>query len=144
MKAYRKQANGTVKFQLQRRIRFCYLTSKTRDANALIHTLHDIISHCNEKFDHVIFTTNITWSSGQYSADLASINTSRVEVDGLRVQTALSQEWKKIDETCNRHIFASIEDSVKFIRSLEGNSQVFVAGSLHLVGGLLTVLDFPI
>lgn len=95
-------------------------------------------------FDHVIFTTNVTWSLG-YNADLVSLNTSKEQVDKLIIQKELSEAWKNLEQDIGRttplHIFADIESGVKFVDSIEGPVQVFVCGSLHLVGGLLVVFD---
>lgn len=112
---------------------------QTRDANALVSTLSKALG--NVEFDHVIFCTNVTWSSGSYSAELTSFNTSKDDVDHLVVQKALAEAWSKIDEHSERHVFGNIQDSVEFVRKLDGETQVLVTGSLHLVGGFLAVYD---
>ena len=95
------------------------------------------------QFDHVIFTTNTTWASGQYNSELISKNTSEDAVKKLEVQNNLSETWSKLDGgKADRHVFADIETAVEFLKQKsEGNLQVFVCGSLHLVGGFLVVLD---
>lgn len=100
------------------------------------------------KFDHVIFTTNVTWSDGNYNSDLVSLNNSKELVDKLTVQKDLAQSWSELDQANNsdsrKHIFPNIETSVNFIKSLTNDVSdvnVFVCGSLHLVGGFLVVLD---
>ena len=112
---------------------------QTRDASALVTTLSNALG--NVEFDHVIFCTNVTWSSGTYSAELTSLNTSKDDVDHLVVQKSLSEAWAKIDPRSERHVFSNIQDSVEFIRKLDGDSQVLVTGSLHLVGGFLAVYE---
>ena len=112
---------------------------QTRDASALVGTLSKALGQVD--FDHVIFCTNVTWSSGTYSAELTSLNTSKDDVDHLVVQKALAEAWSKIDERSDRHVFSNIQDSVEFIRKLDGETQVLVTGSLHLVGGFLAVYD---
>lgn len=111
---------------------------QTRDANALVIRLHDGVSPI--KFDEVLFTTNKTWSSG-YSNDLVSMNTSEEAVDKLEVQKLLAEEWAKLDPQSNTNVFHDIEESVNYIRGLKEDVDVFVCGSLHLVGGFLVVLD---
>lgn len=112
---------------------------QTRDVEVLIKILFNNI-YPDLKFDHVIFTTNQTWSMG-YDDDLVSINTSKESVDKLEVQKKLLDIWNTLDKSSRKHIFPDIETSVNFIRSLEGPLEVFVCGSLHLVGGFLVVLD---
>ncbi|CDK26002.1 unnamed protein product [Kuraishia capsulata CBS 1993] len=126
----------------QRGQRVLLFNQQTRDVAALIRELYETVAAAGVKFDHVIFTTNLTWSSGTYSDDLVSINTSQEQVDELVVQKRLAELWSQMDDKKSRkHIFHDIETSVNFIRSLEGPVDVFVCGSLHLVGGFLTVLD---
>ncbi|CAN6607433.1 folylpolyglutamate synthase [Trichomonascus vanleenenianus] len=121
--------------------RVLFFNQQTRDINVLIESLRAIIVDNNIEFDHVVFTTNVTWSSGKYSADLASFNNSKEEVDSLKVQKELAALWQKLDGRAESRVFGNIEDSVNYVRSLEGTSDVFVTGSLHLVGGFLTVLE---
>jgi len=106
------------------------------------------LAEANVKFDHAIFTTNVTWSDGKYNADLVSLNSNPELVDKLTVQKALAETWNELDHSRNvssrKHLFHDIETSVNFIKSLSGESSlvdVFVCGSLHLVGGFLVVLD---
>lgn len=119
--------------------RVLLFNQQTRDANSLVGTLSKALGKVD--FDHVIFCTNVTWSSGTYSAELTSLNTSKDDVDHLVVQKALAEAWAKIDDKSERHVFSNIQDSVEFVRKLDGDSQVLVTGSLHLVGGFLAVYD---
>lgn len=117
------------------------------NAGELLIKLHELISQSKIKFSHVIFTTNVTWSSGDYNAELVSMNTSKDVVDKLVVQKMLAGIWSELDQkqgtTTRKHILHEIETSTNFIKSLtnETNVDVFVCGSLHLVGGVLVVLD---
>lgn len=98
-------------------------------------------------FDHAIFTTNVTWADGTYNADLVSMNNSKDDVDRLVVQKDLAARWSDLDlkngQTSRKHVFPDIETSLRFINSLTSDKpvEVFVCGSLHLVGGFLAVLD---
>lgn len=126
--------------------RVLLFNQQTRDADALVSTLHDSLGGADSfaaHFDHVIFCTNVTWASGNYSAELTSINNSKEDVDLLVVQKALASTWEKIDPASTRHVYGSIQEAVEFIRGLEGPTQALVAGSLHLVGGVLAVFDGP-
>lgn len=117
---------------------------QSRDAEALINNLHQILDP-EVKFDTVIFTTNVTWNSGVYSADLVSMNTSKDQVEKLVVQKALADHWLKLNQQSGSiHVTPDIETSYEVIKKLDGPLDVFVTGSLHLVGGLLVVFDkFP-
>lgn len=119
------------------------------NARDLLERLHSIVSEKSKiNFDHVIFTTNITWSDGSYNDDLVSMNNSKDEIDKLTIQKELAEKWDTLDKkqggSSRKHIFPDIETSLKFIKSLTVDRQeieVFVCGSLHLVGGFLTVLE---
>lgn len=114
----------------------------------LLKKLHDTVSEGKVKFDHVIFTTNITWSDGSYNKDLISLNSSKEQVDKLVIQKELAEKWNEFDiakgQTSRKHIFPNIETSLNFIKSLTNDDHhvdAFVCGSLHLVGGFLAVLE---
>ena len=75
--------------------------------------------------------------------DLVSINTNAADVEELKVQLGLEKAWK---EHCpyptQSHVCASIEDAISLVYNLHLDKvQIFVTGSLHLIGGLLVVLD---
>lgn len=114
---------------------------QSRDAKALLRFLHEIV-YPSVKFDHVIFTTNVTWKSGDYSADLVSLNTSKEEVDNLSVQKALKEEWVSITGNDSKvDVTSSIESALELVKSYNSTIDVFVTGSLHLVGGLMVAFD---
>ena len=124
------------------------------NADDLLVTLYNTV-YPNCKFDHVIFTTNITWSDGKYDDDLVLMNTLKKQVDEMVIQKQLAQVWALRDASTGnnsrKHIFPDIETGVNFIKLLtslpdyapaaSGEVDVFVCGSLHLVGGFLVVLD---
>ncbi|KAK9240488.1 Mur ligase [Lipomyces kononenkoae] len=115
---------------------------QTRDANSLVSRLHSILG-VDVHFDEVIFCTNLTWSVGGYqSAELTAMNHSKQAINDMVVQKALAEEWEKLDPESKRNVLPTIEDAVKYVHELKDNDiQVLVTGSLHLVGGLLVVLD---
>ncbi|CAH6719228.1 folylpolyglutamate synthase [[Candida] jaroonii] len=95
------------------------------------------------QFDYIIFCTNITWSTG-YNAELVSMNNSKDAIDQLIVQKGFEKVWKELDNNSHQpeiKIFKEIELSLNFIKDLNKSLEVFVCGSLHLVGGVLSVLD---
>lgn len=118
---------------------------QSRDnAGELLETLYDTVG---VRFDHAVFTTNVTWADGTYNADLVSMNSSKDAVDRLVVQKELAERWSALDQahrhTSRKHVFPDIETSLRFINSVAADKpvDVFVCGSLHLVGGFLAVLD---
>lgn len=114
---------------------------QTRNASKLLENLRYTVGE-DVNFDLAIFSTNITWESGSYSADLVSMNTSKEEVENLLVQQALVNEWKKLPGTNEAIVTSSIEAAVKKIETFsEEPLDIYVTGSLHLVGGLLVVFD---
>ncbi|QPG75569.1 hypothetical protein FOA43_002925 [Brettanomyces nanus] len=123
------------------RKRVLLFNQQTRDPQLLLKTLYHEMEKAKLMFSHVVFTTNVTWSSGEYSEDLVSLNTSAKQVDSLEVQTLSAEIWNKLDKKSRKHIFHDLQTSINFICSLEGPLDVFVCGSLHLVGGFLVVLE---
>ncbi|EWG88526.1 Met7p [Saccharomyces cerevisiae P301] len=127
--------------RLSKRKKILLFNQQSRDANALVNNLYSSVSP-EITFDDVIFTTNVTWKSGSYSADLVSMNTSQEDVEKLKVQESLVKNWNKIDDNrAKTHVTASIEEANELIETLyDEPADIFVTGSLHLVGGLLVVL----
>lgn len=113
---------------------------QTRDSNSLLKQLHNRLKD-EVKFQEAIFTTNITWKSGSYSPELVSYNISSGEVKNLKVQIALSQTWKGLDSNTKTMIMKDIESAVNYIKTFTKPVDIYATGSLHLVGGLLVVLD---
>jgi folylpolyglutamate synthase len=70
-----------------------------------------------------------------------SMNTSAEDVGSLKVQHELKAAWEGLSKETEVYAIPSIEEAVETIRSWEGEKEVFVTGSLHLVGGLFLVLD---
>ncbi|ODV61546.1 tetrahydrofolate synthase [Ascoidea rubescens DSM 1968] len=129
----------------KKKIRILLFNQQKRDAALLVTHLHHTI-YPTVNFDYVLFTTNVTWASGNYSIDLVSINTDKKAVDNLEVQNSTSNTWKSLDEISQRLVFHDIESSIKFVNDIANNNpdsqiDVYVNGSLHLVGGFLTVYD---
>lgn len=125
-------------------LRVLLFNQQTRNAGPLLHTLYDNLGgkgSIASDFEEAFFCTNVTWSSGKYSAELTSLNVSKDDVDELVVQKELSNTWKDIDSKTTTHVCANIEEAINAIRSYDGKVQVLVTGSLHLVGGVLTVFD---
>jgi folylpolyglutamate synthase len=69
------------------------------------------------------------------------MNTSADDVESLRVQYELKAAWEELSEDTEVFVISTIQEAVDLIRSWKGDKEVFVTGSLHLVGGVFVVLD---
>ena len=120
-----------------------------RDAEALARRLHDTLASAlqdEQPFDHVIFCTNTTFKQTGWSPDLVSIHSSTAPHDELKVQNALAAAWDKIAPGSRVHVFHTIEEAIDLVRNIARNDEqsavtTLVTGSLHLVGGVLEVLE---
>ncbi|KAK6538668.1 Folylpolyglutamate synthetase [Orbilia ellipsospora] len=120
-----------------------FFNQQTRDAEQLARDLNEILKaqFGGDKFTHVYFTTNRTYSDHTYKPDLVSINVSSSAVDTLTVQKGLAKAWQETGSKAQVHVMETIQETVEAIKALEGKSQVLVTGSLHLVGGFLEVVE---
>lgn len=62
------------------------------------------------------------------------------------MQKELAEHWRSIHRSGSVNIFGSVEEAVIFIEGIGAQNpaqrvDVFSTGSLHLIGGVLTVLD---
>lgn len=136
---------------------------------ALVHairgdaTTSDVGKETKPAFDQVVFCTNITYSSGASTggactlsaqasnrhvdlvhsgADLTSHAQHSADLVKLTVQNELASGWKELTSAPDDaiHVLPSIEDAVRVARGDgKGETDVLVAGSLHLVGGIMEV-----
>ncbi|KAF2721827.1 FolC bifunctional protein [Polychaeton citri CBS 116435] len=130
----------------QNAFRILIFNQQTRDASSLARKLHDTLASATgdtRPFQHAIFCTNTTYKDAGYKADLVSINTNKDDIDNLKVQKELASVWDEVDHDAVVHVLGTIEEAVAKARELAGESsaEVLVTGSLHLVGGLIEVLE---
>lgn len=126
--------------------RILIFNQQTRDASFLARRLHDTLAtalHDEHPFQHAIFCPNTTYLNAGYKADLVSINTNKDDVNSLRVQQELAKTWDGIDPKSEVHVVSTIEEAVAKARDISAGRKVEVltTGSLHLVGGLIEVLE---
>ena len=126
--------------------RILIFNQQARDAAQLARKLHDTLANAlgdEHPFQHAIFCTNTTYREAGFKADLISINSNKEDVDSLRVQRELAGSWDSIDPESSVHVFSTIEEAISKARDLASTVQteVLVTGSLHLVGGLIEVLE---
>lgn len=126
--------------------RILIFNQQTRDASSLAKRLQGTLAAAlndAHPFNHAIFCPNTTYENAGYKADLVSINTSKDDVDTLRVQKELAAAWDTIDSQAQVHVVGTIEAAVAKARELcaDSRTEVLATGSLHLVGGLIEVLE---
>ncbi|KAJ7180253.1 Mur ligase [Mycena crocata] len=96
-------------------------------------------------FDHVIFCTNVTYADGGFKGDLTTLAIPEADLAQLKTQHQLSSAWSSLIPTFPTekiHVLPSIEHSINLVRQLDSKTEstsVLVAGSLHLVGGVIEV-----
>ncbi|KAI0693594.1 FolC bifunctional protein [Cytidiella melzeri] len=104
--------------------------------------LHKRDDQPNQFFDHVIFCSNVTYVSGQFKGDLATKSLSEAELSQLKTQHELANAWRGIIPTFpddQIHVLPSIEHAINIVREQDKPVDILVAGSLHLVGGVIEV-----
>ncbi|KAI0796609.1 FolC bifunctional protein [Abortiporus biennis] len=96
-------------------------------------------------FDSVIFCANVTYADGGFKGDLTTKAISDSDLAALKTQNDLASAWLELNPQFpknNVHVLPSIEHAVNIVRDQEkqhGKIDVLVAGSLHLVGGVIEV-----
>ncbi|KAI5304172.1 Folylpolyglutamate synthetase [Ascosphaera pollenicola] len=136
--------------------RVLIFNQQTRDAVSLANALFRTLQKSNPDlhFTHALFCTNVTFKQAGYRPDLVSINANASDIDHLSVQKNLATSWKKLDQMSEVQVMGTIEEAVDFVRELAAENKgaekdedgeidvsVLVTGSLHLVGGVLEVLE---
>ena len=132
--------------------RILLFNQQRRDAVSLATSLHQVLSSAlksGSPFTHVVFCTNVTFKDAGYRPDLISINTNSADVEKLSVQQSLAETWKSLDEQTVVTIKGTIEEAVDWCRDIGRSAMeeagaevlVLVTGSLHLVGGVIEVLE---
>ena len=74
------------------------------------------------------------------------MNNSAEDVRNLKVQKELAAIWAGLDPAADIKVVVTIEDAINEARIVArrasvDESIVFIAGSLHLVGGALEILE---
>ncbi len=92
-------------------------------------------------FADVIFCTNVTYTDGHFKGDLTAAAIDPNDLAALATQRALADAWAALVPAFHGrvHVVPSIEHAVNIVREGPGQRNVLVAGSLHLVGGVMEV-----
>ncbi|ROT39569.1 FolC bifunctional protein [Sodiomyces alkalinus F11] len=97
-------------------------------------------------FDHVVFCTNVTYTTG-YKKDFVNNQYDPKSIEAMSVQRIFADKWRTLDPSAKISLIPTIQEALDHVRSLskdvkeDQTVQAFVTGSLHLVGGALSVLE---
>ena len=136
------------------------------EARDLLKVLHQCLQPV--EFDHVIFCTNVTrkvtgYTKGKltlhhlinvhqlpntpYVPDFVNRNHNPSAIATLAKQNDFADVWRNLDPSLpssNIHLLPTIQEAVQLVDDLceeLGDLQIFVIGSLHLIGGVLSILE---
>lgn len=141
--------------------RILLFNQQARAGLPLLQALYQLLCErlqTTQPFTHAVFCSNITFAESGYRPDLVAINTSEKDVEELKVQKELAQGWANLDHRQSEiFVVRTIEHAVTKARELagawsdghrgqrgeerKGDVTVLVTGSVHLVGGVLEVLE---
>lgn len=66
-------------------------------------------------------------------------------VSNLTMQKDLANTWRNLEPSANIHVVPTIQEALELIEDItyeaEAEVEIFVTGSLHLVGGVLSTLE---
>lgn len=71
-------------------------------------------------------------------------NASTEAVKELTVQKRFAEVWADSDKTANIHLVSTIQEALELVQELseeQGTTDILVTGSIHLVGGVLALLE---
>lgn len=104
------------------------------EAVDFLQSIHDKVS-----FNHVIFCSNVTYADTGYKRDFVNKLIDPKEVQDLTVQHRFADKWKDMDSKADVRVLRTIQEALDFARSVGGSA--YITGSLHLVGGVLGMLE---
>lgn len=92
-------------------------------------------------FSQLLFCTNTTYKSGSSSGDMTSKAVDPADLEAMSVQRELQAAWKELTAHDDHvKVLPSIEDAMDVVEQNGNEQDVLVAGSLHLVGGVMSHL----
>ncbi|KAI4865306.1 FolC bifunctional protein [Hypoxylon rubiginosum] len=117
-----------------------------------VHFLEGMLSSLKAQgqgpFEHVVFCTNVTYAETGYKRDFVNYQYDPAAVKALTAQRAFAEKWSALDPQAKVVVLPTIEDAINHVRELgktsvgEGETvQALITGSLHLVGGALSILE---
>lgn len=109
-----------------------------RDAPSLLQALHfhlEGLTGARHIFNHAVFCANTP-----YKSEVRHVN----GLDDLAAQRTIADAWSEVEPDTESEVCFSIEEAIELARQAAvdyKDFKVLVTGSLHLVGGLLKVLE---
>ncbi|KAF7559376.1 hypothetical protein G7046_g4772 [Stylonectria norvegica] len=116
-------------------------------AEAALDFLESIHKATRPPFTHVIFCTNVTHATTGYKRDFVNHQFDPMEIEKMTVQRSFADKWTAMAPDAKVMAMPTIEQSIDYARLVgdglkDGEkAQVFITGSLHLVGGALEILE---
>lgn len=104
-------------------------------------------SHDEPCFDHAVFCTNVTHAQMGRRRDLFNGQVDPEELEKMTAQRRLAQRWSELDPGARVVVLPTIDEGLGHARRLGqglgpgGRVLAYVTGSLHLVGGALSILE---
>ncbi|KAI2641079.1 tetrahydrofolylpolyglutamate synthase [Xylaria nigripes] len=101
----------------------------------------------NQTFEHVVFCTNVTHKETGYKRDFVNHQYDPEAIKALTAQRGFAQTWAALDPSAKIAVVPTIEEAIDHMRNIgtsvdkEQKLQVLITGSLHLVGGALSILE---
>ena len=81
----------------------------------------------------------------RHIVDLTSKAVDAADLEQMTLQRELATAWKEVSSSlATVHVLGSIQEAVELARGVEGEVEVLVTGSLHLVGGVMAFADLPL
>ena len=76
--------------------------------------------------------------------DFVNRNSDADAISSLMVQRGFADLWRSLDAQSKVFVMPTIEEAVEYVGHLshdQGDIEILVTGSLHLVGGVLSFLE---
>ncbi|KAL2157172.1 hypothetical protein VTH06DRAFT_6393 [Thermothelomyces fergusii] len=102
------------------------------------------VKNTGRGFEHVIFCTNVTHAATGYKKDFVNRQYNPADIEKMTQQRVFADRWKQLDPSANIMLIPTIEEAINTARSLatgDHKVQALITGSLHLVGGALSILE---
>lgn len=117
--------------------------SEAIDFLPLVHAATQRTEEGKPAFDHVVFCTNVTYVDTGYKKDFVNHQLNPKEVESMSLQKRFAERWRELDPGAEVTFLPTIEHALRHARKIgeKEPAQVFLTGSLHLVGGALGVLE---
>jgi folylpolyglutamate synthase len=118
------------------------------EAVDFLEQMHAATQLGRRRFSHVLFCTNVTYAHAGYKRDLVNRQVDANEIEHMTLQRRFADKWSAMDPVAVVNVVPTIEEALERARALgaqlpvEGEAaRVLITGSLHLVGGVLGILE---